>query len=256
MKNRLYYGDNLDVLRRSDFKDESVDLCYIDPPFNSKRTYNQIYNNVGREDVAQAQAFIDTWTWNPIVHQAHYDQITTNADHRFNERTIELIKGLRGVLKPGSLLAYLLEMTVRIVEIHRVLKKTGSFYLHCDPASSHYLKLVCDSVFLAAGGEYQNEIVWRRTRAHGKTLRCGPIHDIIFFYTKSDKWTWTNPKRPYMRGHVEKYFVKDEKGYRTNYYGNVLTGSGIRGGESGKKWKGFDPTAKGAALGHSGETSR
>ncbi len=243
--NALYYGDNLAVLRRADFKDDSVDLCYIDPPFNSKRTYNQIYNNVGREDVAQAQAFVDTWTWNPLV-ESHYDEIVGNAGGRFNERTIELIKGLKGVLKTSnSLLAYLIEMTVRIVELHRVLKPTGSFYLHCDPAGSHYLKLICDSIFLTNGGEYQNEIVWRRTGAHGKTLRFGPIHDTIFFYTKSNKWTWTNPKKPYMRGHVNQYFVKDEKGWRTNYYGNVLTGSGIRGGESGKVWEGFDPTAKG-----------
>jgi DNA modification methylase len=240
----LFYGDNLDVLR-TQVPDSSVDLCYIDPPFNSKRNYNQIYNNIGGdEDKAQAQAFVDTWKWDDKAVEG-FDQITSNEQGRFPAKLIELVKGLRNVLGEGSLLAYFIHMSLRIVEIFRVLRPTGSFYLHCDPSASHYLKLACDAVFCSQSGEFQNEIIWRRTGSHNKVTRWGPIHDVILFYTKSQKYTWNNPKRAYMRRHVEEYFVLEDGRYRTNYYGNVLTGSDVRGGESGKVWKGFDPTAKG-----------
>jgi DNA modification methylase len=191
-KNQLYYGDNLDVLRSGKILSASVDLCYIDPPFNSQRTYNQIYNNVGIEDQAQAQAFIDTWVWdNRAI--AGYEEIIENGRGRFQPRMVELISGLRRVLGEGSLLAYLVSMSLRITEIHRVLKPTGSFYLHCDPTSGHYLKLLLDAVFCTQGGEFLNEIIWRRTRAHNdrKLRKFGAIHDTIFFYSKSDEWPFT-----------------------------------------------------------------
>ena len=146
MTNALYYGDNLEVLRNK-IRDESIALCYIDPPFNSKRTYNQIYNNIGSEDRAQAQAFIDTWTYDDLA-VAGYDEITLNAQGRFSPKLVDLIKGLRPVLGEGSLLAYLISIALRVTEIHRVLARTGSFYLHCDPTASHYLKLIVDAVFL------------------------------------------------------------------------------------------------------------
>jgi len=126
------------------------------------------------------------------------------------------------------------------------LKPTGSFYLHCDPTSSHYLKLVLDAVFIPQGGDFRSEIIWRRTGAHNKAKRWAPIHDVIFFYTKSAQFSWNPHRCAYMVGHVKEHFVPDGKGgYRTNYYGNVLTGSGTRKGESGKIWRGIDPTAKG-----------
>ncbi len=246
MANRLYYGDNLEILRNR-IRDESVHLCYIDPPFNSKRNYNQIYNRIGHEDLAQEQAFVDTWIWDDQAREG-YDEIRNNIAGRFTAQTIELITGLRNVLGEDSLLAYLVSIARRLAEINRVLAPSGSFYLHCDPTSSHYLKLIIDAAFLPNGGDYKNEIIWRRTGAHNKTRRFAPIHDVIFFYTKSappSEYTWTHPKRSYMRGHVSEYFVKDEIGYRTNYYGNVLTGSGLRNGESGQPWRGFDPSAKG-----------
>jgi DNA modification methylase len=140
MKNQLFYGDNLEVLRKH-IRDESVDLCYIDPPFNSKRNYNQIYNNVGKEDQAQAQAFMDTWTWDDHANQG-LAEIQDNYLGHFTGQSIDLISGLSKVLGKGSLLAYLVGMTLRIVEIHRVLKPTGSFYLHCDPSASHYLTIL------------------------------------------------------------------------------------------------------------------
>lgn len=239
----LFYGDNLDNMRR--LRDETVDLCYIDPPFNSKRTYNQIYNNVGREDRAQARAYTDTWEWGDRSIEG-FQEILGNKHGRFPAKTIDLIKGLHKVLGEGGLLAYLVSLTTRVTEMHRLLRPTGSFYLHCDPTASHYLKIVLDSIFCSQCGEFQNEIVWRRTGAHGKTQRFGPIHDVILFYTKSDTYTWNPVNRPYMRGHVKEYFVQEADGrWRTNYYGNVLTGSGLRGGESGKPWRGFNPSAKG-----------
>ena len=149
MPNTLFYGDNLEVLRRH-VKDESVDLCYIDPPFNSNCDYFQIYNNIGQEDRAQAQAFTDTWTWDAHAIEG-YAEIMTNDGGRFSIQTIELMRGLKAVLKEGALLAYLVSMTLRIVEIHRALKPTGSFYLHCDPTASHYLKIVLDGIFCAGG---------------------------------------------------------------------------------------------------------
>jgi DNA modification methylase len=242
-KNHLYYGDNLDILRKYT-KNDSIDLCYIDPPFNSKRNYNQIYNNIGKEDVAQAQAFIDTWTWDDASEKG-LEEICTNSGGVFTSQTIELIIGLEKVLKKGALLAYLISITQRVAEIYRVLKPTGSFYLHCDPTASHYLKIIIDSIFCSRTGIFQSEIIWRRTAAHNKSERFAPIHDVILFYTKSNNYTWNNPRIPYMKEHVKEYFIQDENGYRTNYYGNVLTGSGLRGGESGKEWKGINPSSKG-----------
>jgi len=159
-KNKLFYGDNLDILRTK-IKDDSVDLCYIDPPFNSKRNYFQIYNNIGTDgDKAQSQAFMDTWEWgDEAIEGLQYISDLANQT-KFTPQTVALIKGLEQVLGRGDLFAYLVHMTLRIVEIHRVLKPTGSFYLHCDPTASHYLKLVLDSVFCGQGGDYQNEIAW------------------------------------------------------------------------------------------------
>lgn len=195
MKNRLYYGDNLDVLRNK-IKDETVDLCYIDPPFNSKRNYNQIYNNIGTEDRAQAQAFTDTWIWDTEA-DSGFDEILTNVQGRFQPQLVALIKGLHGVLGKGSLLAYLVSMSLRITEIRRVLKSTGSFYLHCDPTSSHYLKLVLDAVFCGQRGDFRNEIIWHYRRWTGKSNKFQELHDTIFFYTKSDNYMFNVLYTPY-----------------------------------------------------------
>lgn len=184
MSNTLYYGDNLDILRRK-IGSETVDLCYIDPPFNSKRNYNQIYNNVGDEDRAQAQAFIDTWVWDDLAN-AGFDEILSNAAGRFSPRLVDLIKGLQPVLKKGSLLAYLISMSLRITELHRVLKRTGSFYLHCDPTAGHYLKLVLDAIFIPNGGHVRNEIIWHYLKWSVEQRQFVRNHDNIFFYSKTD----------------------------------------------------------------------
>jgi DNA modification methylase len=180
----LYYGDNLEVLRKY-IDAETIDLCYIDPPFNSKRTYNQIYNNIGGEDRAQAQAFIDTWVWDDRAKEG-YAEILANDEGRFPTQAVDLLKGLHPVLKAGSLLAYLVSMTLRITEIHRVLKPTGSFYLHCDPTASHYLKLILDSIFVANGGDFRNEVIWHYLKWSIEQRQFVRNHDVIFFYSKSD----------------------------------------------------------------------
>lgn len=215
MQNELYYGDNLDVLRRK-IAAESVDLCYIDPPFNSKRNYFQIYNNQGSEDRAQAQAFVDTWNWGEeaiegLEYILDIERLNPRAgDTRWTEQTVELIRGLEKVLGKGSLLAYLVHMTQRIVEIHRVLKPTGSFYLHCDPTASHYLKLVLDAVFCGQGGDFLTEISWKRSSAHNDAKQGrkqpGNIRDVIFFYVKGKEWLWNWQFTPYSREYIERNY--------------------------------------------------
>jgi site-specific DNA-methyltransferase (adenine-specific) len=224
--NFLFYGDNLEVLRKH-IKDETVDLCYIDPPFNSKRNYNQIYNNIGSEDAAQAQAFTDTWIWDDIA-IAGYDEIIDNAHGRFMPRTVELIKGLRNVLGEGSLLAYVISVTLRVTEIRRVLKETGSFYFHCDPTASHYIKLVLDTVFCSQGGDYKNEITWKRTTAHSDSKQGGKAYgnvtDIILFYTRSGNYTFNPLHADYSEKYLKKYNLADPDGRR--YMLDNLTGPG------------------------------
>ena len=204
MNNTLYYGDNLEVLRKY-IRDETVDLCYIDPPFNSKRTYNQIYNNIGSEDRAQAQAFTDTWVWNEQASEG-FAEILANDQRRFTTQVVDLLKGLQPVLKKGSLLAYLVSITLRVTEIHRVLKPTGSFYLHCDPTASHYLKLVLDTIFVPNGGDFQNELIWSYKSGGASKKRFARKHDVIFFYTKTNNWHFYPQKeRSYM---MHKYGFK------------------------------------------------
>ena len=147
--NRLFYGDNLDILRKK-FRDETVDLCYVDPPFNSKRSYNQIYNRIGTEDRAKSESYTDTWIWDARAING-FAEVLANDLGPFSSQTVELIKGLRGVLGEGSLLAYLVSMALRVTEIHRVLRSTGTFFLHCDSNAGHYLKLMLDAVFVASG---------------------------------------------------------------------------------------------------------
>jgi DNA modification methylase len=213
--NQLYYGDNLQVLRNK-VRDESVHLCYIDPPFNSKRSYNQIYTNFGQEDRAQAQAFVDTWVWDDNAKDG-YQQIISNHEGRFTEQTIDLISGLRNVLKEGSLLAYLVSITLRAVEIHRVLVPCGSFFLHCDPTASHYLKLVLDGIFCSQGGDFKNEIVWNYSGWNQKLDDSfNRRHDVILFYSKSMKPSFNSyslqwgSEEEYLRLRKQKLQVDDK----------------------------------------------
>ncbi len=234
MVNQLFYGDNLDVLRKH-IKDESVDLCYIDPPFNSKRNYNQIYNNIGKEDRAQAQAFIDTWTWDDFGNRG-LAEILENYQGRFTSQSIDLIAGLTKVLGKGSLLAYLVTMTLRVAEIYRVLKPTGSFYLHCDPTASHYLKLIIDGIFCAQGGDFKNELIWKRTTAHNDSKRYGNNIDIIFFYTKTLNYIWNQQYKPHDEAYHQRFRNKDDDGRA--WTDDNLTAKGLSGGGYEYEYKG------------------
>lgn len=234
MVNKLYYGDNLEVLRKY-IKDESIDLCYIDPPFNSKRNYNQIYNNLGKEDQAQAQAFVDTWTWDNHANEA-LEEIQSNYQGKFTSQTIDLIDGLTKVLGKGSLLAYLVSMTLRIVEIHRVLKSTGSFYLHCDPTASHYLKIVLDAIFCSQGGDYIAEITWERTSAHSDSKTFANTTDVMFLYSKRTLM-FNQQFKPYSEEYLKKYYKhQDGKG---RFLDRDLTAGGLSGGGYNYDWKGI-----------------
>ena len=224
--NRLYFGDCLEVMRR-DIDSESVDLIYLDPPFNSKRLYNAFIKG------AQWVAFNDTWQWHRAVDDFH--EVASQP------RYASMMEGLRMMLGEGSQIAYLSYMANRLIECHRVLKRTGSIYLHCDPTMSHYLKAVMDAVF--GRGNFRNEIVWRRTGSHNSAKRFGPIHDVILFYAKSEEYRHNQVFTPYLKGHVDMFFKKkDAKG---RYWTNSIHGAGTRKGASGKPWKGFDPTKAG-----------
>ena len=223
--NRLYFGDCLEVMRE-DIPEESVDLIYLDPPFNSKRLYNAFIGG------AQWVAFDDTWRWHEAIDD--FDQVAGQPRYK------GVMEGLRLMLGDGPQLAYLSYMANRLIECHRVLKSTGSIYLHCDPTMSHYLKAVMDGIF--GNRNFHSEVIWRRTNAHNKTTRqYGPIHETILFYSITDEFTFHPGCTPYSKAYIAKRFKHtDERGrYQTNY----LTGPGKRNGDSGKAWGGFDPTA-------------
>lgn len=237
MGNHLYYGDNLTVLR-DEIADESVDLIYLDPPFNSDTAYNVLFKGPsGNESAAQIEAFDDTWKWGEEAASA-YEQVMQSG----NAAAAEMLRAMRSFLGENDMMAYLTMMAVRLLELHRVLKPTGSLYLHCDPTASHYLKILLDAVFGA--GNFRSEVVWKRTSSHNSAKRWGPIHDTIFFYAKTNEYCWNKVFTDYSDAYLERYYkFKDEKGrvYRLS----DLTGSGTRNGESGKPWGGFDPTANG-----------
>jgi DNA modification methylase len=150
---------------------------------------------------------------------------------------------MRSFLKENDMMAYLSMMAVRLLELHRVLKPTGALYLHCDPTASHYLKILLDSIF--GKTQFVNEIIWRRTGSHNARRSFGPVHDVIHVFAKTNSYAFNIVRRPYMKGHVESRYTMNEKGeMRFTSGGNVLTGAGIRTGESGARWRQFDPTAK------------
>lgn len=211
--NKLYCGDNLKVMRKY-IKNESVDLCYIDPPFNSNRNYNQKNqndkSNKNNQNINKLLAFKDKWPWSKDSQKA-FEEIIENKRLFYTNQTIELIEGLKNVLGKGQILAYLVCMTQRFQEIHRVLKDTGSFYLHCDPTMSHYLKLLLDSIFVARGGEFRNEIVWCYKRWTNSSDDFQKMHDLVFRYSKTKRTVFN--KIFDCLGKIPKHF---QKGYITN----------------------------------------
>lgn len=207
MTNRLYYGDNLSVLREA-VADESVDLIYLDPPFNSNANYNILFKSpTGTQSDAQIEAFEDSWHWNDHAEDA-FDQVMRSG----YTGAAELLRAMRGFLGENDMMAYLAMMAIRLIELHRVLKPTGSLYLHCDPTASHYLKLLLDGVFGA--DRYRNEIIWKRTSAHGDArVSYGDVTDTIFYYSKTDSPIWNRQFMPLSEAHIEaKYASVDEEG--------------------------------------------
>ncbi|HIK43124.1 DNA methyltransferase [Thermoleptolyngbya sp. M55_K2018_002] len=195
---RLYYGDNLDVLREH-ISDETIDLIYLDPPFNSKTDYNVLFKTPkGEHSEAQITAFEDTWEWGPESARSLEQLKFSNGD------LAQLLDLVVQTLGKNSLSAYLVMMAIRLVELHRVLKPTGSIYLHCDPNASHYLKMILDIIFGAAN--FRNEIIWKRTSGHGDARRrFGSVSDTILFYSKTDKYLF---KRQFTE-HDESYLNRD-----------------------------------------------
>ncbi len=236
MRNTLYYGDNLDVLQ--DFPAEFVDLIYLDPPFNSSRSYNVLFRDEsGHEADAQITVFEDTWHWNQNTEQ-QYHNLLTLAD----EPVSRMIEAMRQFIGANQMMAYLVMMAARLVELHRVLKPTGSLYLHCDPTASHYLKTVLDTVF--GPQRFLNEVIWKRMTAHSSAQKFGPVHDVILYYSKTESHVWNQQYGPHDEDYLKsKYRYKDETG-RTYRLDN-LTAAGTRNGSSGKSWRGIDPSARG-----------
>jgi DNA modification methylase len=232
--NVLYYGDNLDVLRRY-VDDESVDLVYLDPPFNSARSYNVLFaEKDGTRAAAQIQAFEDTWGWDAGAAAVYHEVVESGG------KVSEVMQSFRLFLGDNDMLAYLSMMAPRLAELRRVLKPTGSLYLHCDPTASHYLKLLLDAVFGPAN--FQNEIIWKRTSAHSSAKRFGPVHDVLLFYSRGDDMQWLGGHQKYDEAYVKQRFAR---GKDRPWKDADITGSGIRHGETGEVWRGFDVTAKG-----------
>ena len=216
MSNRLFYGDNLEVLRGQDadgrpvMPDESVDLVYLDPPFNSAANYNVLFRAPdGKASDSQLEAFEDTWHWGDSA-EAAYNDVLTQVTHT---DAATLLRGIVTALGRNDMTAYLVMMTVRLIELHRVLKPTGSLYLHCDPTASHYLKIVLDGIF---GPErYQNEIVWKRTNVHNDSLTWSRVHDVILFYSRGREHAWNTIREQHAAAYLEsKYRHADTDGRR------------------------------------------
>lgn len=230
-KNKLYYGDNLEIVRKY-IPDQSVDLIYLDPPFNSKATYNVLFaEKNGTAPAAQVRAFEDFWHWDIGAERAYYEMVKTGP-----QKLADLIQALRAFLGQNDMMAYLVILAIRLVELHRVLKPTGSIYLHCDPTASHYLKLVMDAVFGAQ--QFRNEIVWRRTNAHNMRSRQFPrVYDVLLFYSKSDAFCF-NPT-------YTAYSDEQLKRYREDDSGRLYTGQDltiVSTSENRKfEWRGTTP---------------
>ena len=236
MRNALYYGDNLLVLREH-VPDESVDLVYLDPPFNSNASYNVLFRErTGEESPAQIRAFTDTWEWTQETEYTYEMDIIRNPG--VPSAVKDMISAFRQFIGQNAMMAYLVMMAPRLVELHRVLKPTGSIYLHCDPTASHYLKLLMDAVFGA--GNYRNEISWRRTNAHNDAKQgrrqYGNVRDTILLYTKSNTWTWNWQYTEYDSEYVDNFYKFTEQDTKRRYRMGDLTAAKL-GGDTSYEWR-------------------
>ena len=238
--NKLYYGDNLPILREY-IDDESVDLIYLDPPFNSNRSYNVLFRDEsGLDSDAQILAFGDSWHWGPSAESTWHDLVSGPDD------VATLMNALRQLLGENQMMAYLVMMCARLVELRRVLKPTGSLYLHCDDAASHYLKLMLDIIFGAQN--FRNHIAWRRATAHNDPKRYGRIQDHILFYSRSDEFYWQGESNGTAKTDEELEEVYPSQDERGRYRSADLTGplhSAQPGSPSTTPWRNYDVFAMG-----------
>ena len=238
--NRLLFGDNLNWLRNKDiFPDASVDLIYLDPPFNSNADYNVLFREAsGQASQAQFHAFTDTWNWADAAQT--YAEFVDDCPLA---AVVEMMDALHDLLRNSPMMAYLAMMAPRLVELHRTLKPTGSIYLHCDSTASRYLGVLLDGIFHQEN--FQNELIWKRTSARSDSHRWNHIHDTILFYSKSQKFTWNTQYSPYDEAYTAKFYqhVEPETGRR--YASDNLTAAGTREGSSGKPWHGINVKRKG-----------
>ena len=234
--NTLYYGDNLDVLRQH-IPDESVDLVYLDPPFNSNASYNVLFKErSGEESPAQIKAFTDTWDWTQESERTFQQEIILNPETPPNVK--DMITALRQFLGSNALMSYLVMMTPRLVELRRVLKPTGSIYVHCDPTAGHYLKLTLDAIF--GPDHFRSEISWRRTNAHNDAKQgrrqYGNIRDTLLFYSKGAKWTWNWLYTEYDDAYVNDFYKFTEQDSGRRYRMGDLTAA-KPGGDTSYEWR-------------------
>lgn len=231
--NVLYYGDNLEILRKY-IPDNSIDLIYLDPPFNSKTTYNVLYKEqTGEPSQAQITAFEDTWHWGLESERALQEIFESTIAPPAVKDFMSVMPKFLG--KKTDMAAYLAMMCVRLLELKRVVKDTGSIYLHCDPTASHYLKILLDAIFGSLS--FRNEIIWKRTSAHSDSGNFGNAHDVILDYSKTDQFTHNKQYQPYDEDYVESHYrFKDVNGrlYRTDN----LTATGLSGGGYTYEWHG------------------
>jgi DNA modification methylase len=241
-ENHLYYGDNL--TRMQQMPKHSVDLIYLDPPFNSKQNYNLIYKNMtGKPVPDQADAFCDTWEMDAEKEELARAMPMLMRQHGVEDYYVEFWRLWINALRHTQphLLAYLIYMVQRLLHMKSILRPTGSIYLHCDPTASHYIKVMMDGIF--GHTNFQNEIIWKRTGAHSSSRRWGPVHDTILFYTASDHYKWNRVFQAYEPNYIEsKYRHQDGRG---RFQDVSLTGPGIRKGDSGQPWRAYNPTDKG-----------
>ena len=229
MPNTLYFGDNLTVMREQ-IASESVDLIYLDPPFNSNRSYNVLFKDEsGTDSQAQIMAFGDTWHWDRVA-QTTYDDLIQNGSQNVGT----MIDALHTGLGPNEMMAYLVMLTARLVEMHRVLKPTGSLYLHCDQTAGLYLRNVLDAVF--GKTHFHDLIIWKRTSAHSDSGRYGANVDLIYFYTKGDTWTWNPVFKKHDENYLKRFRHKDEDGRL--WTDADLTAKGLTGGGYEYEYKG------------------
>ena len=232
----LYYGDNLPALRR--MNSETVHLIATDPPFKKQRGF---FSDAGGYD--------DRWTWQKDIlgldrkgnavaenHDDWIDQIQDDWPKAWS--VIDAARTVYG----DDMGAFLCWLGVRLMEMHRILRDDGSIYVHLDSTAVHYVKGLMDAIF--GRKNFRNEIVWKRSHSHNSAKRYGPIHDTLLFYSKTDNYLWTDQRKPYEESYVNRFFKFDDHDGRGRYWTGDLTGSGIRHGETGEDWRGFNPTAK------------